>query len=236
MARNNVFKGSGLMRPVPAGAAYPTKRTAGVAEMIAERSLQSSRSPPPPTPQPLPDVEEKTESPELPDVPDYVLYVHPKCPTCRSIKERLGPHQLPKVYMQNVLLLQDRPPWMDGVPSIADTHLGMIYRGTDALVFLESLIKVYQNEQQKANRALSRVLAAQPAPSPGPAVINASIESPKDTVSKMDSLFEMAEDDDESVETDPRIREHGEKKLSDDRINEMMRMREKQHPSSKQII
>jgi hypothetical protein len=71
--------------------------------------------------------------------PAFVLYIHSKCEHCQTIQRRLQDHPLPTVYIQNVVLIQDRPQWLNGVPIIADTHMGLLYKGSDCLVFLTKL-------------------------------------------------------------------------------------------------
>jgi hypothetical protein len=56
---------------------------------------------------------------------------------------------LHQVFQQNVVLLQDRPPWLDGVPMLADTNLGMVYRGTDCMIFVEKLMELERSKKSK---------------------------------------------------------------------------------------
>ena len=81
---------------------------------------------------------EKAPSPP-PSQPAFVLYVHNKCTTSQSLLAQLEKTPIPNIFIQNIALLQDRPRWLDGVPVLADTKLGVVYKGTDCIVFLDKL-------------------------------------------------------------------------------------------------
>lgn len=69
----------------------------------------------------------------------FILYIHPHCPTSRGLSTALRKQPRPDVYVQNVQLLEEKPEWLDGVPIVADTAMGLIYRGTDAVMFMDKL-------------------------------------------------------------------------------------------------
>lgn len=73
--------------------------------------------------------------------PRYILYIHPKCITCQKLQKSLERSSFRDVFTQNVLLLEDKPKWLVGVPILADIRMGLIYKGSDCLVFLEKLAK-----------------------------------------------------------------------------------------------
>jgi hypothetical protein len=102
-----------------------------------------------------------------------------------------------------VTQLRDRPKWIDGVPILVDTRLGVAYKGTDCLVFLEKLATI------------------QPAPQP----TIAPQEPPKKA--KMSSLFEIEEF--ARAETD----EKGSKKFSERSVSDLLDARASRFPMSK---
>lgn len=194
----------GVMRPKPAG----------VGEMLAERSLVTAQQP-----QQKLAVSSPAAAKVSVDTPDFVLYFHPNCPVCRPLLQKLEHKSIPKVYVQNVLLLDNRPPWLNGVPILADTTLGMIYRGTDALIFLESLAKS-RSSSLKDHKEVNTRLPPPP------------LKTPADIKSGMASLFEM--DTDAEDDTD-REKDSKQKKFSEDKISELMKRREQQVPQTKRI-
>ena len=213
---------SGLMRPEPAGPGIP-RHNLGVGEMMAERALNKPQQLPPP---PLPiqaAMKVKTHEPPKSDRPDFVLYFHPKCPTCGLILAKMRTISLRNIYLQNVIMLQDRPPWLDGVPILADTHLGMIYRGTDAMIFLDSLIHAAESAAATVVTVATAATAATTEKtvesSPTPDTLTTGVTKKLGT---MDSLFTL---DDES--TIPSATQNT-KKFDGDKLQEILKLRQEQ--------
>lgn len=197
--------------------------------MLARRSLRDQKRPEQKRPMPIP--APTTGGPDAPTKPDFVLYFHPNCPTCRLLLPKLQGQAVPNVYVQNVLLLQNRPPWLNGVPILADTHLGMIYRGTDAMIFLESLAK--SKEEEKKKKLLRDSKQKKPPLSPTtPPTPTHPPSAPQTAKSGMDSLFQM----DEEPEIPAQNHVGKQQKLSEDKISELIKRREQQMPKSKRII
>ena len=199
----SLFRGGGLMRPESSrGAAGPVQ---GVAGRLARRSLQKQfESTPTPTHTPPP--------PPQPQAPAYVMYFKPKCTPCRRMLRTLAENRLSTVFVQNIWLLAHLPPWLDGTPILADTRLGVIYRGTDAQVFLDKLI------------------SAAMAPPPPLPITQTPPESPiKEQKTKMKpSLFTLDTDDITSVD------DRSGDKLSEDSIQALMAQRKRQQPGPPQ--
>ena len=88
--------------------------------------------------------------------PKYVLYVHPKCPTSEKLKLHIQqqPAAQHDLYIQNVLLLKKCPEWLNGVPILADTTVGVIYRGTDCLVYVDKLLHSFRQQQPPSFKEL----------------------------------------------------------------------------------
>uniref|UniRef100_A0A6C0BNE9 Uncharacterized protein n=1 Tax=viral metagenome TaxID=1070528 RepID=A0A6C0BNE9_9ZZZZ len=84
---------------------------------------------------------------------DFVLYVRPdRCKGTNIIIQLL--HSFPvstdNIWVQDVTLLRKKPMWLNGTPILADKNLKIIYRGNDAIVFLQTyLMQRAQNEQQQ---------------------------------------------------------------------------------------
>ena len=124
---------SGVMRPVPSDtiATQPRHTMQDIKHFMSRRTgvdqAPIQHLPPP-------------EVPVLKaQTPDFVLYIHPNCKTSNTIRQRLQNKPLDNVFIKNILLLQTRPKWLNGVPILADAKLGLIYKGSDCLVFLDKL-------------------------------------------------------------------------------------------------
>lgn len=174
-------------------------------------------------------------------VPDYVLYFKSGCVTCDRLLQkidRFGP--LPNVYLQNILMLTQRPPWLDGVPILADTHLGMIYRGSDALIFLDKLIDVEGDPEKKKkkkttnnnkNRNMKRP-GEEPSPEP---LFQPSTQPPTQPKSKpkpkpqgLDALFAL----DEGVADEEPGADLRQAKLDENLLTDLIAKRASQIPTS----
>ena len=95
--------------------------------------LPTQHQPPPTQHQPPPPAQAR---------PNLVLYTHPNCPQSNGLIQQLM--QRPRIqglHIQDVNKLTERPPWLDGVPTLADTRLGIVYKGSDALMFMEKVIQ-----------------------------------------------------------------------------------------------
>lgn len=82
-------------------------------------------------------------------VPDFVLYVHPQCPRSGELLELLYEHPLSQILTQNVEDIPNKPPWLDGVPTLADTKIGLVYKGSDAMTFVKNLIGLQIKHREK---------------------------------------------------------------------------------------
>lgn len=163
--------------------------------------------------------------------PDFIAYIKPTCTPSRKIRDNLNEHPLPNVFLQNVLLLESMPAWMNGTPIVADTKLGLIYKGTDAQVFISKLIAT--NKQQKANK---RIIPPPPLPQmkqqfpqPQQQQQNGSQSPSAHAKKKFSSLFTLNDEDNEGDDAASRDPPKG-SKLSEDDINTMMERRSSQVP------
>lgn len=74
-----------------------------------------------------------------PPSPAYVLYIEPGKEPSDRLTTGVQNSGLTQIYIQDVRLLPQRPSWLNGTPILADTKMGLIYRGTDAFVFAQKL-------------------------------------------------------------------------------------------------
>jgi hypothetical protein len=77
-----------------------------------------------------------------PQNPSYIVYVSMKCPVSAQLLTKLNKKPVPNTLVQDVHKLKEYPTWLNGTPIVADTGLGLIYKGTDALVLLEKLSNI----------------------------------------------------------------------------------------------
>jgi hypothetical protein len=91
-----------------------------------------------------------------PAVPEFVLYVHPNSPQSMQLYQYLQKYQLPQVFVQDVTTLQNKPSWLDGVPILADTKIGLLYRGSDAITFVNNLVGLHVKTQESKIEPVKR--------------------------------------------------------------------------------
>jgi hypothetical protein len=109
----------------------------------------------------------------------HVLYTSDECKTCHALRGRGVPSG---VRVENVFDITPRPAWLDGTPTLVDVSVGVLYKGSDALIVLEHMrqtqiqqvqqsqqVQQVQQSQQEGPRVPSRSLhPARPAPRPQP--------------------------------------------------------------------
>lgn len=78
------------------------------------------------------------------NLPEYVCYVHPSCPHSQRAMKLTS--QMKSVLVQNVATISDKPSWLTGVPILANTHLGVVYKGSDAFTLLSKLLQQHQSK------------------------------------------------------------------------------------------
>ena len=126
-----------MMRPAPSDTfdVSPRHSASQLARFMQRRAGVES-----PQDQPAPQPHLPISPPVTPSRTDFVLYFHPKCPICTKLLGKLDSTPLDNVFLQNVMMLTDPPQWINGVPLLADTRLGLVYRGTDCMVFLDKMM------------------------------------------------------------------------------------------------
>lgn len=73
---------------------------------------------------------------------EFIFYYLPKCPTCKGLLEKINENGLDNtLFIQNVLLLQELPPWLVGVPTMIQTTTGLMYKGTDCITLLNAIVQ-----------------------------------------------------------------------------------------------
>lgn len=82
--------------------------------------------------------------PMMPTHPAYVLYLEPTLNLLnQTLLKSIQPHHKDVFKLQIVTKMKERPPWLNGVPILADTKLGLIYRGTDCVTMTKKLLSNY---------------------------------------------------------------------------------------------
>jgi hypothetical protein len=62
---------------------------------------------------------------------------------------------LPNILQQDVQLLTEHPVWLCGTPMLADTKLGLLYKGSDVIMIINHMTRAlsspsnYQQQQQQ---------------------------------------------------------------------------------------
>jgi hypothetical protein len=75
-----------------------------------------------------------------PKTPSFVLYVRPSCSPSTELLRKIHQNPLPEIFIQNINHMQDRPQWLVGSPTLVDTKVGLIYKGTDAVLYIDRLL------------------------------------------------------------------------------------------------
>ncbi len=86
----------------------------------------------------------------------HVLYISHDCKVCHALRGRGIPNG---VRAENVMDIIPRPAWLDGTPTLVDVSVGVLYKGSDALIVLEHM------RQNQAQASVFRE-PAQPPPPP----------------------------------------------------------------------
>jgi len=75
----------------------------------------------------------------------HVLYVSMDCKVCHALRGRGIPYG---VRLEDVMGISPRPAWLDGTPTLVDVSVGVLYKGSDALIVLEHMrqTQAYQPE------------------------------------------------------------------------------------------
>ncbi len=134
--------------------------------------------------------------------PKFVVYFHPRCKCSLDILEMFKQAPSNQVYLQNVVLLQHRPEWLNGTPILVDTNLGLLYRGTDAKHLVRNMCEL--QIKQLSNP-------------PPPQEQKVPMMTP--STSSMNDLFQITE---ESIPEEKR-----KSKISEDQLQLQMKLREK---------
>lgn len=75
------------------------------------------------------------------NIPRYILYTRISCFTSTNLLQRIanskGGHI---IHIQDADAITHRPKWLDGTPILADTELGIVYKGTNAKTVLERIL------------------------------------------------------------------------------------------------
>ena len=140
--------------------------------------------------------------------PKFVVYFHPRCLSSQDILEMFKQAPSNQVYLQNVVLLQQRPEWLNGTPIVVDTNLGLLYRGTDAKHLVRNMCELQIKQ-------FSNPLPPLPPPPPEEKMMTSSTPS----TSSMNDLFQMTE---EIIPEEKR-----KSKISEDQLQSQMKLREK---------
>lgn len=77
----------------------------------------------------------------------HVLYISTVCKVCRGVRAQGVPHG---VRVENVVDISPLPAWLDGTPTLVDVSVGVLYKGSDALIVLDHM---RQNQAQAAAQA-----------------------------------------------------------------------------------
>jgi len=78
---------------------------------------------------------------------EYILYCLNTCPTCKSLLEQISKNSLDaKIFIQNVLLIKKKQPWLVGVPTLIHTYTGLMYKGSDVITIVNAEIQSMKAE------------------------------------------------------------------------------------------
>jgi len=166
--------------------------------------------------------------------PSFVIYFHPRCKTSQEILGMFQRSPSNLVYLQNVVLLQQIPQWLNGTPILVDTNLGLLYKGSDAKQFVHNMCQL--NNKQSTSSPQIQTLPSIPSSEQTSSASHlpkstrgqetlVSINHEKlkpNSKSSMDDLFQMIE---EHLPDD----EHQQKKskFSETQLQTQIKMREK---------
>lgn len=82
-------------------------------------------------------------------VPDFILYVHSRCSQSNGLVNLLIQRPLSQILVQDVSAIAQKPPWLNGVPTLVDTKIGLVYKGSDAITFVRNLIELQINNDRR---------------------------------------------------------------------------------------
>ena len=74
----------------------------------------------------------------------HVLYFSMDCKVCHALRGMGIPYG---VRLENVHDISPRPAWLDGTPTLVDVSVGVLYKGTDALIVLENMRQTQAYQQ-----------------------------------------------------------------------------------------
>lgn len=94
----------------------------------------------------------------------HVLYVSNECKTCHAIRGRGVPSG---VRVENVFDIRPHPAWLDGTPTLVDVSVGVLYKGSDALIVLDHMRETQAQQAQIQAQIQAQQIQAQQA---GPGV------------------------------------------------------------------
>lgn len=81
----------------------------------------------------------------------HVLYIATNCKICRSLRAQGIPAC---TRVENVIDIIPRPAWLDGTPILVDVGVGVLYKGSDALIVLDHM---RQNERSQARAVQEKI-------------------------------------------------------------------------------
>jgi len=90
----------------------------------------------------------------------HVLYISTDCKVCHALRARGIPSG---VRVENVVDIIPRPAWLDGTPTMVDVSVGVLYKGSDALIVMEHM---RQTQTQQAQQQAQQIAQAPPAAAP----------------------------------------------------------------------
>jgi hypothetical protein len=86
----------------------------------------------------------------------HVLYISTNCRVCHALRGKGIPRS---VRVENVIDIIPRPAWLDGTPTLVDVNVGVLYKGSDALIVLD-----HMRQSQLARPPPQPVQQSQPPP------------------------------------------------------------------------
>lgn len=166
------------------------------------------------------------EPPASPPQTTHVVYTLASCPNSIKILQALAQNHVPSILVQDVRKLNQKPAWLNGVPLVADTQFGLLYRGSDAMLIIDKLIQKSKSNPTTADHPPAAAAAAPVQKAPAP--------PPKKQKNPMDALFSEdstagPSDSARAIQLPDNSARYTESsaKLSDSRIEEMKAMRGK---------
>ena len=66
----------------------------------------------------------------------HVLYISTNCRICHALRAKGIARG---VRVENVVDIIPRPAWLDGTPTLVDVNVGVLYKGSDALIVLDHM-------------------------------------------------------------------------------------------------